>query len=120
MKKFAIIEKSTGTVLHIYEADTSSISKFGGQWGDFNQVEHIEVPNDLESEPASNLLPDMVQVQVGTNRELCRCNQGLPIKKQAYDSEGNPILDQSGNPVELDTYIDVPIYETVKSLRKRH
>jgi hypothetical protein len=117
--KIAIVDKNTGATLHIYESNEPNISKFGGPWGNPGQVEHIPVPNDLADELAYDLVPEMVQVQVGTVRQPCLCDQGQPIKKQAFDSEGNPIMDASGNQVELQTYIEVPVFETVKSLRKR-
>lgn len=94
-----------------YEAEENQQSKYGGPWGNSQQFQHIRVPEELEAENPQNLVPHWCDLPAGTKK--------VPVEKIAYDSEGDPVLDEDGDPIIVIDYEDQEVMAPGWTLKKK-
>lgn len=117
MKRFGIVDCSTGVVYHVYESEESknSTKYFNYAWTSVEgKCEHIELADSVatatEEAPLdlTTLSVGMIDVQTGTQM----VPDGEP--REALDDNGDPILDENGDPVMVQDHIEQPVMESVK------
>jgi hypothetical protein len=108
MKKFALVDKSNDKILHVYSSEYGIT--FGGPWGDSSKIEHIEF-----SPEAMNLSQD--QVKVGLYNKFV--SSSLELRNElvlAFDSLGQPILNENGVQASIPKYQFVETRANVRAI----
>lgn len=108
--KIAIVNKLTKKVETSYEDQAPNQGKYGGPWGNPEICEHVEIPQDLESEDLKNLEAYTGEKQIGIYSQ----QDG---EEQAYDSKNKPLKNSQGEPIMVPKYKDVPVIQSARLMR---
>jgi hypothetical protein len=110
--KIAIVKKSNNKVQTTYEADSIDMTRFGGPWGDPLQCEHVKIPQELEFEDPFTLEPYNGEEQVST--QTIRDGD-----EPAFNAARQPLKNVLGQPLMIPKYIEVPVMEARRLMRKK-
>jgi hypothetical protein len=105
--KLAIVDTHSLIIVSTYESSSSlaGTSHFGGPWNNDPRFLHIEIPVNIVNSDNLHVVEELITVGYNTSLVL---QDGEPKMVQAYDADGEPLLDADGYAILVPKYIGTP------------
>jgi hypothetical protein len=100
MHRWIVVNKDNLQIMTSY--DSEARREFGGPWANEEKFVHLQVPEELHDVPG--LVVSYEQGIVSVEFTECLCAKGNPIFKEAYDKNGNLLVDPQGAPMYAKLY----------------